>query len=125
MKENIYALYKGTEYEAGIINDQEVVLRSNNPADLNKGFILYKGIKYIKNLNRSELTDLYKKYYIAQYKNYEFIILEDVVDNVLICATNMDYQICEGLGMDIVDRGVYQKWVNKNEVQIKISRKLI
>ncbi|WP_019912130.1 hypothetical protein [Paenibacillus sp. HW567] len=125
MKENIYALYNGTEYEAGIANDQEVVLRSDDPAVLNQGFILYKGIKYIKKVRRTELTDLYKKYYQAKYKNYPFVVTGDSDDKVLIIATNIDYKICEQLGMEMVDRGVYQKWVQKNEVELSITRKPI
>ncbi|WP_313636996.1 hypothetical protein [Paenibacillus sp.] len=123
MKENIYAIYNGTEYEAGVINDQEVVLRSDDPAVLNRGFVLYKGIKYIKKVKRTELTDIYKKYYQATYQNYQFVVTEDSGDKLLIIATNMDYKICEQLGMKMVDRGVYQKWIQKTEVELSISRK--
>ena len=27
-----------------------------------------------------------------------------------------DYRVFESIGMDMIDRGIYQKWVNKIEV---------
>ena len=41
MRNDIYAIYKGKEYEAGISEESNViVLRSKDPNDVSKGFSL-------------------------------------------------------------------------------------
>lgn len=116
MRNGIYAIYMGKEYEAGYKDPETLILRSSNSSDLDNGFSLHKGIIYTKSVHRRDLKQVYKISTIATYKGYKFEVLKEDGDKILLSVMSGDYRIYENLGMDMVDRGIYQKWVNKNEV---------
>lgn len=44
---------------------------------------------------------------------------------LLICAMTGNYKDWLQLGMEIVDKGIYQKWVEKKDLIIKINKESI
>lgn len=124
MKDGIYAIYMGNEYEVGLKEDGSFILRSQNSNDVVNGFSIYKGIIYVKVVQRADLKDVYEISTFAEYKGMKFRVMKVDKDNVLLCSMKGDYRVFENLGMDMVDRGVYHKWVSKNDVTSLYEEKL-
>ncbi len=122
MRNGIYAVYQGNEYEAGT-KANSFFLRSYNSNDVAKGFFLYKGTVYIKDVQRSDLEEVYSVTTFAEYQNVKLQIIKEDGDKILLSGMVGDYRIFENLGMDMVDRGVYHKWVNKNDVSSLFEEK--
>lgn len=114
MKDGIFAIYMGNEYEVGLKEDGSFILRSQNSKDLANGFTLYKGVIYIKVVQRSELEEVYKIRNYATYQGYKFGVEKEDGDKLLLHTG--DYTIYQKLNLEMVDRGVYNKWVSKNDV---------
>jgi hypothetical protein len=125
MKNKIYALYNGKEYEAAIIDLNTITLKSNDSDDLKNDFSLYKGKIYIKDVTRSEVSEVYKRICLAEYKTFEFYIISETEDKYLISTMNLDYKICEDLDMEVADKGVYQKWIDKKDVKVTKQKVLL
>jgi len=117
VRNDIYAIYKGKEYEAGISEESNViVLCSQDPNDVSKGFSLYKGTIYLKYVHRSELEEIYSITTYAEYEGIKFQAIKEDGDKILLSGVIGDYRVFESLGMKIVDKGVYEKWVDKSDV---------
>ncbi|AUG56153.1 hypothetical protein [Acetivibrio saccincola] len=117
MRNGVYAVYKGKEYEAGrSVESNVIVLRSYNPNDVSKGFSLYKGIVYVKRVQRSELEEVYRISTFADYKGIKLRAMKEDRGKILLVGIVGDYRIFESLGMKMVDKGVYEKWVDKSDV---------
>lgn len=115
MKDGIFAIYMDKEYEVGLKDDGSFILRSENDNDLANGFYLYKGVIYVKVVQRADLKDVYEISTFAEYKGTKFRVIKDENDSLLLCSMKGDYKVFERLGMDMVDRGVYQKWIGKKD----------
>lgn len=129
MKNGNYAIYKGKEYSADYIKDKGIVLRSPNVEDINNGFDLYTGynkrIACIKFVERKDLEDFFRVHTKAIYLGYEFEVTEENDEMISIVTMKGDYRIWEGLGMSCIDKGVYQKWINKNEAEIRVEKEVL
>ncbi len=129
MKSNIFAIYKGKEYQAGMRADGSVILRSNDEKDINDGFInntgINKSVKCYKYVLKSELDEIYRKNIKAEYNGYEFSVIDQNDDMLLISTMTGNYKVWLQLGMESVDKGVYQKWVDKKHLNIKIEKEYI
>ncbi len=112
MKDGIYAVYKGKEYEVGIKNDGSYTLRSYNIHEVSDGFIPYRGI-FVNNVQKVNLEDIYDIKTYAEYQGYKFRVIKEDKNKLLLHSLINDYRINEKLGLDMVDKGLYQKWVNK------------
>ena len=44
---------------------------------------------------------------------------------ILILTMNGDYQEWRRLGMECIDKGMYQIWINKNEAEIEVLKEKI
>ena len=129
MRSNIFSIYKGKEYQAGIRADGSVILRSDDESDIIKGFIknngTNKGVKCYKYVLKSEIDQIYRKITKVEYCGYEFSVADERDNMLLICAMTGNYQDWLQLGMEIVDKGIYQKWVEKKDLTIKINKESI
>ena len=129
MKSNIFAIYKGKEYQAGMRADGSVILRSNDEKDINDGFInntgINKSVKCYKYVLKSELDEIYRKNIKAEYNGYEFSVIDQNDDMLLISTMTGNYKVWLQRGMESVDKGVYQKWVDKKHLIIKIEKEYI
>lgn len=61
-----YALYNGTLFEAGLLSNHSVVLRSHEAVDPSLGFEFYKGIVYIKIVDKCEVTEIFNEYSVSK-----------------------------------------------------------
>ena len=84
--------------------------------DIKNGFILYKGLIYVKTVKLSELAGIYSIKTYANYKGYKCQVLKEQNGKLLLNAIIGDYKICEDLGFQMIDRGVYNKWVDLKEL---------
>ena len=132
MKDGEFAIYLGKEYSAGEIEKGKIVLRSTDIEDVKNGFEPCKpfNIKYIqdkivcfKYVNSSEITEYYRIRTIAIYKGFEFEVVEETEDKLSIVTMIGDCREWKRLGMKCIEKYVYQKWINKNEAEIKIVKK--
>ena len=107
------------------------MLRSTDIEDVKNGFEPCKpfNIKYIEDkivcmkfVNSSEITEYYRIRTKAIYKGFEFEIVEETEDKLSIVTMIGDYRDWVRLGMKSIDIGVYQKWINKNEAEVKIVK---
>ena len=131
MKDGEFAIYLGKEYSAGEIEKGKIVLRSTDIEDVKNGFEPCKpfNIRYvedkivcIKFVNSSEITEYYILRTMAIYKGFEFEVVEETEDKLSIVTMIGDYRDWVRLGMKSIDIGVYQKWINKNEAEVKIVK---
>ena len=131
MKDGKYAIYLGREYSAGETQEGKIVLRSTDIEDVKNGFEPCKpfNIRYvedkivcIKFVNSSEITEYYILRTMAIYKGFEFIVDEETEDMLSIVAMGGDCRGWKRLGMKCIEKYVYQKWINKNEAEIKIVK---
>lgn len=128
MRNITFAIYKGNEYSAGIKKDGRIVLRSEDPASRENGFVEKKignNRIYIKYVQKNEVEEMYDKKEYAVYEGYKFVVVEETEERILILTMNGDYHEWIRLGMECVDKGVYQKWINKNEAEIEILKEKI
>jgi len=103
MKDGEFAIYLGKEYSAGETQEGKIVLRSTDIEDV-------------------KITEYYRIRTMAIYKGFEFEIVEETEDKLSIVTMIGDYRDWVRLGMKSIDIGVYQKWINKNEAEIKIVK---
>ena len=131
MKDGKYAIYLGKEYSAGEIEKGKIVLRSTDIEDVKNGFEPCKpfNIKYIEDkivcmkfVNSPEITEYFIIRTMAFYKGFEFQVVEETEDKLSIEATGGDCRGWKRLGMKCIEKYVYQKWINKNEAEIKIVK---
>ena len=132
MKDGEFAIYLGKEYSAGEIEKGKIVLRSTDIEDVKNGFEPCKpfNIRYVEDkivcmkfVNSSEITEYYILRTMAIYKGFEFIVDEETEDMLSIVAMGGDCRGWKRLGMKCIEKYVYQKWINKNEAEIKIVKK--
>jgi hypothetical protein len=131
MKDGKFALYLGKEYSSGKNKDGKIILRSTNLKDLENGFEPCEPFQYKKNMeeivclkfvNRLEVEEYYRLRTKALYAGYEFEVTEEKENMISIVTMTGDYRDWLNLGMECIDKGVYQKWIRKDEAEIKIIK---
>ena len=71
-----------------------------------------------KNVSRKEIDELYFIRKTANYGGYDFEIMGEHENQILLCAISGNSHIWRQLGFDAVGREVYQKWTDKGAVRI-------
>ncbi|WP_455717613.1 hypothetical protein [Anaerosporobacter sp.] len=125
MRNTTFAIYNGIEYSAGIKADGSIVLRSNNICDESKGFFekrIGNNSVYIKYVQRNEVEEIYDKRFWATYKGYKFEVVDENAEQISIIIMVGDYSDWLQLGMKPIDKGVYQKWIDRDEAEIEIVK---
>lgn len=120
-----FAVYKGKEYSAGIKEDGVIVLRSQNPEEVTNGFVekkIGKNVVFIKYVSKEDISQIFDRRTKAIYAGYEFEVVDEKDDMISIVTMVGDYRVWLGLGMECIDKGVYQKWISKNEAEIRIEK---
>lgn len=116
MKSGIYGVYNNVEYRLGRRGLDLVNLYSDNSEDIKKGFVLYEEGIYVKTVKLSEITAIYSIGTYANYKGHKCQVLRSDNDKVQLISLVGDYKISKSLGFEMVDRGVYEKWLEISEV---------
>jgi len=125
MRNVTFAIYNGNEYSAGIKADGSIVLRSNSISDEKIGFFekrVGNNKIYIKYVQRNEVEEIYDKRIWATYKGYRFEVIDENEEQISIIAMTGDYKNWLNLGMQCIDKGVYQKWINRAETELEIIK---
>ena len=123
MKDTTTAIYNEKVYDASIKPDGTVTLISYDKVDERNGFRFYKGMAYIKNVNRAAITDLFKTLSKVEYQGHVGNIIEEQGNRILIEIDNLLQKEAQVLQMDYAsDKGIYVKWVNKSEVKINTEK---
>ena len=131
MKDGEFAIYLGKEYSAGETQEGKIVLRSTDIEYVKNGFEPCKpfNIRYVEDkivcmkfVNSSEITEYYILRTMVIYKGFDFEIVEETEDKLSIVTMIGDCREWKRLGMKCIERYVYQKWINKNEAEIKIVK---
>lgn len=113
MKKGLYVIYQGVEYKAGAISPDIFSLHSNDRNDVKKGFEL-NGSIYLKRVHEDEVEEAYTISPHAIYQGYEFGVEREEEDRLLLFTG--DYTAYKKFNMKIIDRGVYEKWINKSDI---------
>lgn len=128
MGNGTFALYKGQEYSAGVKKDGTVVLRSYDNEDLNNGFhkeVIGKEEIFIKYVHRDGVEEIYKRRVYVTYAGFEFLVVREKDDQICIMSLGGNYKDWLNLGMECVDKGIYEKWIPKQDAEIKIIKKTL
>lgn len=128
MRNNIFAIYHGTEFAAGIKADGRIILRSERFTDELVGFENKKSADntiYVKYVHQNDIEQIYKKQIEAIYKGYKSEVVETKGDMISIVTMTGDYKICGKLSMNLIDKGIYQKWINKDDAIINEIKNII
>ncbi len=122
MKNGTFAIYMGKEYEVGY-KDDYLILYSDDP-EKEKGFRPVETCThYIKYVKHEDVDELYKLDTMARYKGYDAEVMEEKEDKILILIDNITAKTSEELGMDrAYDNGMYLKWINKDEADIRVEK---
>lgn len=90
------------------------------------GFQKYEGynkdIICIKYVEKEAIQEFYRMRTKAIYQGFEFEVVEEKGDEISIVTMTGDYRDWLNLNMKCIDKGVYQKWINKDEAEIKIIK---
>jgi hypothetical protein len=125
IKNGEYTEYDGNEYRIGCFTSSTVNLISNDPASIYKGFIdithpnnpnkVFRKIVPLKNIGK-----VYKVHTIAIYHGLP-VGIESYHDDKILLATS-DPIFLKEYGFEEVDRMVYMKEVNRDEVELVDKR---
>lgn len=107
------AVYQGRNYEA-IINSNQYFLVSYQPKD---GFQVspYNKNMFKKEVQKQELTELYREYFLAHYKGHDFFVATDYVETKEIEIVSVDPNIGKECDLDAKDRDFYTKKLGSGE----------
>lgn len=127
MKKERFAVYNNKIYSADFIKGKGIVLRSKDRSDIDyNDFQKYDGynkeIVAIKFVDKNELSEFYQLNIKAVYSGYQFEIVEEKDSMLSIVAMTGNYMDWINLGMKCIDKGVYQKWISKDDAEIKIIK---
>ncbi len=112
----IFAIYQGIEYSAGVNENGQISLRSNDKESVRLGFELYLNRIYIKRVTIDQVESIYSKETQVTYLGGKFIVINKSEDKILVQSIVEDHSKYINLGFEQVERGVYQKWIYLSEV---------
>ncbi len=119
MKLGRYAVYRGIEYNADLtskVNGKSAIeLRSGKEETVNIGFIKDKFGDFVKKVTIDELEQAYSVTTRGVYKGISYALILEEDSKVLIVED--DESRAKQFGFKFVERGVYEKWVDKNELE--------
>ena len=126
-----FAVYLGKEYTSGKNKEGKIILRSTDIKDVKYGFepckpFIFKNCKEtivcLKFVNSSEVEEYYRLRTKAFYAGFEFDVVDEKDDKISIVSMSGDYRDWLNLGMQCIDKGVYQKWIEKDKAKIEIIK---
>jgi hypothetical protein len=113
MRDGFYAIWRRTEYEASPEGDR-VRLYADGPGD---GFTETAPGRYVRVVPPQEIDQLTYVKTRCTWHGHPFQVLGEHEDWVRVEYTGGQVPVAEDLGLDMFDRGVYQSWVPRDELQ--------
>lgn len=113
-----FAIYRWKEYRLGVGKEHNLRLYSEDPADLLMGFDKIGNCLFSLSVKKEDLSSFYSINTLVSYKGNTFGIVTVKGDKVLITtgAEGWSRQFIEMMGLEQVDLGVYEKWVNEKDL---------
>ena len=115
MKNGNFVTYKGKEYIFYKNFDKTVTLVSIDKSDVNLGFTYTLG-QLTKTLNLTEIEGAYAIRTYGIYKGYTFAV-RDEENNKYHLEGGYNNDIMIRLDFEMIERGVYRKYVSKDELE--------
>lgn len=118
----IIANYNGYLLNANCRSNGKILLWGEQKKLLELGFNEDKDddpITYDKIVNKTELEELYEEHEFGTYRGIEFSINGGTEKTYTIWYWNKDDEeerMCKSLGMELYERGIYVKEVQKSEI---------
>ena len=143
IKNGRFCIYNGNEFKVNKDSDGNTIILTKNDKIIDSTFIDKYGSGvyskkegfvekeignnriYIKYVQKDEIAEIYDKKTYAVYEGYKFIVVDETEKQILILTMKGDYQEWIRLGMECIDKGMYQKWINKNEAEIEVLKEKI
>lgn len=118
-RDDHFAIYRGKEYRLGVGKERDLTLYSDDPADLLMGFDKIDNCLFSRQVKKEDLSSYYSVGTLALYKGIEFGIMTTKGDKVLITTGGVGWtrKFIEELGLEQVDLGVYEKWVDEKDLE--------
>jgi hypothetical protein len=113
MRDGFYAGWRGREYEASPDGDQ-IRLYAGGPED---GFAEAAPGRYVRVATPQEIDHFAYVKTWCTWRGHPFQVLGEHEDWVRVEYTGGRAPVAEALGLDMFDRGVYQAWAPRGELQ--------
>ncbi|QHZ45839.1 hypothetical protein [Bacillus sp. NSP9.1] len=117
MRNGIWALYKGKEYEVIKHDHDNYELFTKDPDTAQVGFELDMTGYYCKHVRRNEISSVYDIRFQAIMNGLEFPVFREEDNRVLLGSELHGPDVIKHYGFVQVDRFEYEKWVDKNEIK--------
>ncbi|MFN2744014.1 MULTISPECIES: hypothetical protein [unclassified Bacillus (in: firmicutes)] len=124
IKKGRFGVYHGKEYRIYEGDNGEYELVSNDPEDLQNGFVEEYPLTYVKNVKKEEIASSYRIIPYAIYQGEKLDISEQIKDGKVNLGTS-DAAIAKKLNFERTDKYFHEKWIPKEEVQIVEEREEI
>lgn len=113
IRHGFFAHWRGTEYEASPDGD-EVRLYMGEHAD---GFRQIGPGRFVQVVPASEVEDVRYVSTYCTWRGEPFVVLGEHQGWLRVEYTGGKAPVAESLGLELFDRGVYQAWASKHEVE--------
>ncbi|KAB2380992.1 MULTISPECIES: hypothetical protein [Actinomadura] len=113
IRHGFFARWRGTEYEASPDGDQ-VRLYVGEHAD---GFRQIGPGRFVQVVPASEVEDVRYVSTYCTWRGEPFVVLGEHQGWLRVEYTGGRAPVAESLGLELFDRGVYQAWASKHEVE--------
>ena len=120
---SMWANYNGLLYDASMKSENDVIIRSFKKSETDDSFFMKEypdgNPIYIKYVPKTELEELYEEHNFGTYKGIEFSINGGTDKTYIIwfwIKDDEEKRMCESLGMELYERGIYVKEVVKSEI---------
>lgn len=124
MKKGRFGKYKNKLYELYESIDGKYELVSNDPRDIQNGFVEKYPSTYVKTVDKTEITEAFRILPFGEYKGSKFDVSANVKEGMYNLGTT-DAALAEKLGFNRTDKYYYEKWVPKGEVKVIEEKKQI
>lgn len=114
------AVYENKRYKAfaarvkGQITNIKLFLHRNEPG-FTSAMSAYDKDLHEKEVKKEEVTELYREYFIARYKNYEFFVARLLRDSNEIEIVTADSTIGRACDLEIQDRDLFTKRLGSDD----------
>lgn len=117
----LYGIYQGQEYRLFKIGDGYRLI-SFNSEDLDRGFFRQDGV-FKKNVTQNEIEGAYELHLTLVYRGHQFELGRESKTQVQIIMKSCDRKLAHELQLEL-NYPIYEKWVDKTEIENVIEKKL-
>jgi hypothetical protein len=117
----LYGIHQGREYRLFKIGDGYRLI-SFNGEDLDRGFFRQDGV-FKKNVTQNEIEAAYELQLTLVYRGHQFELGRELKTKVQLIMKDCDRKLANELQLQM-NYPVYEKWVDKTEIENIIEKKL-